>query len=76
MVHVHVLVYNALILPQYLTHTATGVMKIEVYTAVSETPYVCSMVHLCVCMFECVCVCECVYVSLHVPVYLIVCLPW
>lgn len=50
-----VLMYNSLILPQYLSHTATGVMKIEVYTAVSETPYFCLMVQLCVCIFEYVC---------------------
>lgn len=61
-----VLMYNSLILPQYLSHTATGVMKIEVYTAVSETPYFCLMVQLCVCIFEYVCLWVCVYLYMGV----------
>lgn len=73
---VHVLLFWCIILSFCLetSHTATGVMKTEVYTAVSETPYVCSMVRRCLYVWVCVFLWVCVYVSLHVPAYLIVCL--
>lgn len=71
MVHVHV--SDSLILPRYLTCRHRCVMKIQVHTAVSETPYFCLIVHLCVSMFECVCSRVCVFASVWLFISLYVC---
>lgn len=57
MVYVHVLLFWCIILSFCIntSHTATGVMKIEVHRAVSETPYFCLIVHLYTCVFVCAC---------------------